>query len=339
MKAVVYRRYGGPEVMELADMPEPGLGVRDVRVAVRAAGLNPVDWKVRSGHLKRAMRLRFPVIAGFDVSGVVTEVGMRARHFKVGDRVYAYVQRGRMGTLAEQVTVERTDVAPMPKSLSFEEAAAVPLAALTAWQCLVDAMKVEPEQRILIHAGAGGVGTFAIQFAKYLGADVATTASEPKHALLRELGADECIDYHAEDFEARGRQYDAVFDTIGGSTLYTSFKVVKPGGTVVSIVSLPDETTARRMGMNSIVRWMLRYLNRKVNAAAGAADARFRAMFVQPSEAQLRRIAALMDEGWVKPVIDSVYPLEAFKDAFAKLETGHATGKIVVRVSEEAADT
>ncbi len=337
MKAVVYKEYGGPEVMELADVPEPGMTVRDVRVEVRAASINPIDYKIRSGQFKRVLRYKLPVVAGFDVSGVVTEVGMRARHFKVGDPVYAYVQHGRMGTLAEQVTIERTDVAPMPKSLSFEQAAAVPLTGLTAWQCAVDAMNLQPGQKVLIHGGAGGVGTFAIQFGKYLGAEVAATASAPKHALLKELGADTCIDYRNEDFAERGRSFDAVLDTVGGSTLYKSFEVVKPGGVVVSIVSLPDEPTARRMGLNPVIRLILRFLNRKIYRAAREAEAGYRFVSVQPSEAQLRRIAGLIDEGHVRPVIDSVYELEDFGKAFAALEDGHATGKIVLRISEEPA--
>lgn len=335
MKAVLYTDYGGPEVMKLGEAPEPGMTVRDVRVEVRAAALNPVDYKIRSGQFKRVLKYKLPVVAGFDVSGIVTEVGMRARHFNVGDPVYAYVQHGRMGTLAEQATIERTDVAPMPKSLSFEEAAAVPLAGLTAWQCLVDAMNVQEGRRILIHAGAGGVGSFAIQFAKYLGAHVTATASESKHTLLRELGAESCIDYRNEDFTAQGRSFDAVLDTIGGGNLYKCFEVVKPGGVVVSIVSLPDEPTARRMGLNPLVRLVLRFLNRKITRAAREADAKYRFVSVQPSEAQLRRIAGLIDEGHVKPVIDSVHDMEDFQQAFAKLEDGHATGKIVVRISEE----
>lgn len=336
MKAVVMKSYGGPEVMELVDLPAPGLWVRDVRIKVYAASINPIDFKIRSGQFKRALKYTLPVPMGFDVAGEVIETGMRATHFDIGDRVFAYVQPGRIGTLAEEITVERTDVAPMPKSLTYEQAAAVPLTALTAWQALVDYIHLAAGQSILIHAGAGGVGTFAIQFAKHLGAHVTATASAPKHALLKELGADECIDYKSQDFTQGGPRFDAVFDTIGGENLMKSFKVVKPGGTVVSIVALPDEPTAKRLGLNWPIRMALRFLSRRITAAAREAKANYRFLSAQPAEAQLRRIAGLIDAGHVRPVIDSVFPLEQFREAFAKLESGHATGKIVIRVRDEA---
>jgi alcohol dehydrogenase len=321
--------------MDLADVAPPEITLRDVKVKIYAASVNPVDYKIRSGKFKRVLKYKLPATMGFDAAGVVTEVGLRARHFKVGKRVYAYVQPGRMGTLAEEIAIERTDVAPMPDSLDFERAAAVPLVALTAWQALVDYIKLKAGQSILIHAGAGGVGTFAIQFAKHLGATVTTTASAPKHALLTELGADECIDYTAADFTEGGARFDAVFDTVGGKTLLDSFRVVKPGGTVVSIVSLPDEATARRFGLGWFARMMLRYMNRPITSAARAANANYRFLSTQPAEAQLRRIGELIDAGEVRPVIDSVFPLEQFREAFAKLEGGHATGKIVIRVRED----
>jgi NADPH:quinone reductase-like Zn-dependent oxidoreductase len=337
MKAVVMNAYGGPEVMELTEVPPPPLYPRDVRVKVYAASINPIDFKIRSGQFKRVLKYTLPLPMGFDVAGEVVETGMRATHFDVGDRVYACVQSGRVGTLAEEITVERTDVAPMPKSLSYEQAAAVPLVALTAWQVLVDHMRLKQGQSILVHAGAGGVGTFAIQFAKHLGARVTATASAPKHAMLKELGADECIDHKSQDFTQGGPRFDAVFDTIGGENLMNSFKVVKPGGTVVSIVSLPDEPTAKRLGLNPLVRFALRFMNRRITAAAKQAQANYRFHSATPAEAQLRRIAEIIDAGHVRPVIDSVFPLEQFREAFAKLESGHATGKIVVRVREEPA--
>ncbi len=337
MKAVVMKAYGGPEVMELSDVPAPPLYPRDVRIKIFAASINPIDFKIRSGQFKQVLKYTLPMPMGFDVAGEVIETGMRATHFDVGDRVYACVQSGRIGTLAEEITVERTDVAPMPKSLSYEQAAAVPLVALTAWQVLVDQMRLKAGQTILIHAGAGGVGTFAIQFAKHLGARVTATASAAKHALLKELGADECVDYRSQDFTAGGARFDAVFDTVGGDNLMKSFKVVKPGGTVVCIVALPDEPTAKRLGLNAFVRLALRFMNRKITAAAKAAQANYRFHSATPAEAQLRRIADLIDAGHVRPVIDSVFPLEQFREAFAKLESGHASGKIVVRVREEAA--
>jgi len=337
MKALIYKDYGGPEQMALSDIGEPQCGQREVKVRVHAAALNPLDFKVRNGALKRALNYKMPLIAGFDVSGVVTEVGLRARHFEVGDRVHAYTGAARPGTCMEYIALDRSDVAPIPKSLSFEQAAAVPLAALTAWQTLNDAMKLKGGEEVLIHAGAGGVGTFAIQLAKILGARVTTTASVGKHALLKELGAAECIDYTKSDFTTLGRKFHAVFDTIGGKTLVDSFKVVKPGGKVVSIVSLPDDATAKKMKIGFVARLFIRHSLRPVNAAARAAKAEYRWLAVTPSEAQLRRIGELIEKGQVKVVVDSVYPLDQFREAFAKLESGHATGKIVLRVREAEA--
>ncbi len=337
MKALIYKDYGGPEVMALTDLPEPQPGQRDVKVRVHAAGLNPVDFKIRNGALRRAVNYKMPLIAGFDVSGEVTEVGLRARHFDVGDRVFAYVGAARPGTCMEYITLDRSDVAPIPKSLSFEQAAGVPLAALTAWQTLHDAIKLKAGEEILIHAGAGGVGSFAIQFARLLGARVTTTASAGKHALLKDLGAAECIDYTKADFTALGRKFHAVFDTVGGKTLIHSFKVVKPGGKVVSIVSLPDAAAAKRMKLGLVARLFIRYALRPVHAAARAAKAEYRWLAVTPSEAQLRRIGEWIDKGQVRVVMDSVYPLEQFGEAFKKLESGHATGKIVLRLRETQA--
>ena len=334
MKALIYKDYGGPEQMTLTEIPEPQAGQRDVKVRVHAAGLNPVDFKVRNGALRRALNYKMPLVAGFDVSGVVTEVGLRARHFEVGDHVYAYTGAGRPGTCMEYISLDRSDVAPMPKLLSFEQAAGVPLAALTAWQVLHDAIKGKAGEEILIHAGAGGVGTFAIQFARHLGARVTTTASAGKHTLLKELGADECIDYVETDFTSLGRKFHAVFDTVGGKTLIDSFKVIKPGGKVVSIVSLPDDAAAKKMNLGLATRLFIRYSLRPVNAAARTAKAEYRWFAVAPSEAQLRRIGDLIDKGHVKVVMDSIHPLDQVHEAFAKLESGHATGKIVLRVRE-----
>ncbi len=337
MKALVYKDYGGPEVMSLTDIPEPPTGQREVKVRVHAAGLNPLDFKVRNGLLRRVLKYKMPLVAGFDLSGEVIEVGLRARHFDIGDRVFAYAGPSRPGTCKEIVCIDRADVAPMPKSLGFDQAAGVPLAALTAWQALHDTIKLKSGQEILIHAGAGGVGTFAIQFARHLGARVTTTASVAKHALLKDLGAAECIDYKTRDFATLGKKFDAVFDTLGGKALIDSFNVVKPGGKVLSIVSLPDDATAKRMNLGLVARLFIRYTLRPVKAAAKAAQAEYRWLSVAPSEAHLRQIGDLIDQGHVKVILDSVYPLDEFSKAYAKLESGHATGKIVLRLREDAA--
>lgn len=308
---------------------------RDVKVKVYVASLNPVDWKIREGHLKRAIQLKFPWIMGQDMAGVVTEVGMRARNLKVGDRVYARVNHLKMGTLTETVSVEKTDVAAMPESLSFEEAASIPLVGLTAWQVIVEIMKIEKGQSIFIHSGAGGVGSFAIQLAKHLGATVTTTASAGNHALLKDLGADEVIDYAQADYTEKGAVYDAVFAIRGDEDLEKSFKLVKPGGIVVGITGLPDDLYAQKSGLGFFVRMFLRYANRKITALAAGAQATYRFHALEPSEAQLRRIAELIDSGEIKPLIDTIYPFEDYAKAFEQLEKGHAKGKIVIRVATE----
>lgn len=336
MKAVITKAYGGPDQMELTDVPEPQLLNRDVRVQVHAASINPVDWKFREGHLKRAYKVTFPWILGQDVAGVVTEVGMRARNLKVGDRVYARVNHLKMGTICEEVTVEKTDIAKMPESLSFEEAASIPLVGLTSWQVLVEIMKVKNGDSIFIHAGSGGVGTFAIQLAKHLGAKVTSTSSAANHDLLRELGADEVIDYHEQDYTDLGPKFDHVFAIRGGEDLMKSFKLAKPQGTVVGITGLPDDTYAKSAGFGFFTRQFLKYANRDVTSAAAQAQAQYRFHALSCSEAQLRRIAALVDEGAIKPVVDSVFSMQDYAAAFAKLEEGHARGKIVIRVRDEA---
>lgn len=335
MKAIAANQYGGPEVLMIQDLPEVEMTPRDVKVKVHAASLNPVDWKIREGHLKQAYALQFPWIAGQDMAGVVTEVGMRARNLKVGDRVYARVNHLKMGTLCETVTVEKTDVAKMPESLSFEEAASLPLVALTAWQVLVEIMNVKGGDSVFIQSGSGGVGTFAIQLAKHLGAIVTTTSSATNHPLLRELGADEVIDYHSEKYTDRGPIFDHVFAILGDAELLNAFKIVKPGGTVVGITGLPDEEYARNAGFGALKRFFLRRMNKPVIEAAAAAQARYKFHALYPSEAQLRTIAGLIDAGTIKPVIDSVYAFDDFKQAFEKLEDGHAKGKIVIRVAAD----
>lgn len=334
MRAVVMTKYGGPEVMELRDVPEPPMAARDVLVEVRAASLNPVDFKIREGQLKAVLKYRLPLTMGNDLSGVVKEAGRSNNRFKPGDKVYARVNKNRIGTFAEYIAVDRADVAPMPPSLSFEEAASLPLVGLTVWQCLKEIMSIKEGQSILIHAGAGGVGTFAIQLAKHIGARVITTASEKNHEFLTELGADEVIDYRNENFVDKLSDLDYVLDTMGGHVLRESFKVVKRGGKVVSITSLPDDKAAVEMGINLVMRMGLKFMNRKVNACAKQAGAEYRFHFMRSSEAQLRQIGDLVESGDIKPVIDSVYPLEDFKAAMAKLEEGHARGKIVLKMRD-----
>src|ERR1700723_2810243 len=244
MRAYVLKHYGGPEGSQLMDVPAPATGPRDILVAVRAAGLNPVDFKFREGKLRAIQRPKLPFVLGNEFAGEVIAVGSDVKRFRVGDRVFARVGKDRAGAFAEQACVDEADAAHMPRNLDFTAAAAVPLAALTALQALRDELGVKPGQKVFISGGAGGVGTFAIQIAKWLGAHVTTTASKRGEALVRSLGCDEVIDYTAQDITKTEARYDAGFDLIGGKTLEQMFEIMKPGTRIVSVAGVPEPQTA-----------------------------------------------------------------------------------------------
>jgi NADPH:quinone reductase-like Zn-dependent oxidoreductase len=328
MKAIVAQRYGGPEVLDLAQRPEPDVGPTDVLVAVRAASLNPLDSKIRNGNVKLVLSLRPPIALGCDVAGVVVAVGARVSRFTAGNEVYARLEEMRMGGLAERVVADESVVALKPARISFAEAAAVPLAALTSLQALRESAALQPGQRVLIHAGAGGVGTFAIQIAKILGLRVATTTSTKNVGFVKALGADEVIDYTKERVSDRVRDLDAVFDTLGASEL-ESLAVVKRGGVVVGIAGLPDVTFSRKRlpWWASAVVWLATAKRRR---AAARASARFAYLFMRPDGTQLAELASWVDAGRLKPIVHRTYPLAQFREAFAELERGRARGKIVV---------
>ena len=335
MRALMLTRYGGPEATELRDdVPAPSAGPREVLVQVRAAGLNPVDFKTRVGKLKVIRRYPLPVVMGNEIAGLVASVGSGVTRFSVGDRVYARLDKDNMGGLAEQAVVHEDHLAKMPASLEFEAAAAVPLAALTALQALRDELRLENGQSVFISGGAGGVGTFAIQIAKHLGAKVATTASPRGEALVRRLGADVVIDYTHQRFEEVLHDYDGVFDLLGGDNLARSFSVVKRGGTVVSIAGIPEPETARRdLGRGSALAalfWIVSFGTRRTAARHGV---RYRYLFMHPSGSDLEAIAALIDAKKIEVVIDQIFPFAKTKEALAYLEGGRAKGKVVVSMS------
>jgi NADPH:quinone reductase-like Zn-dependent oxidoreductase len=332
MRAFVVERYGSNDAVRAVEMPVPAVGHDDVLVQVSAAGVNPVDIKTRDGKMKVVLPHRTPFIFGNEVAGVVTQVGGRVRRFELGDEVYARLPKDRIGAFAEYVAIRDDAVAHKPKTLTMEEAASIPLVGLTSWQALVERANVTSGQKTLIHAGSGGVGTFAIQLAKHLGATVATTASAPTFNLVRGLGADVVIDYRAEDFEIMVRDYDVVFDTLGGRTLEKSIRVLRPGGTLIEIAGPPDPAFAEEIGANPIVALAMRLLSYRVRRMARRARVRYSFLFMRPSGEQLREIGSLIDSGIIRPVIDRVFPFEATKDALAYVESGRAKGKVVVRV-------
>jgi NADPH:quinone reductase-like Zn-dependent oxidoreductase len=309
MKAIRIHNYGGPEVLRHEDAPRPEPQAGEVLVRVHAAGVNPIDWKVREGHMKDFWPHKFPLILGWDLSGAVEELGRGVSRFKIGDEVYSIPDPTRNGAYADYIVVRESELALKPNSLHHIRAAAVPLAALTAWQSLFDTAQLQPGQRVLIHAGSGGVGHFAVQLAKWKGAYVFATASTKNQDLLRKLGVDEPIDYTQQRFENVARNIDIVLDTIGGGTQERSWSVLKKGGVLVSLVQPPSEEKAKELGVRA--------------ALLGA----------QPSGEQLAEIAKIIDSGRLAPVIDRILPLSEVRRAHELSKSGHTHGKIVLRIS------
>src|SRR6476646_2017688 len=312
MKAIRIHSYGGPEVLQYEDAPRPQPQASEVLIRVHAAGVNPIDWKVREVHMKDFWPHKFPLILGWDLSGVVEEVGpgpAAAGRFKIGDEVYGLPDPIRNGAYADYIVVRESQLALKPNSLRHICAAAVPLAALTAWQSLFDTAQLQLGQRVLIHAGSGGVGHFAAQLAKWKGAYVFATASTKNQDLLRKLGVDEPIDYTQQRFEDIARKIDVVLDTLGDETQERSWSVLKKGGNLVSLVQPPSEEKAKELGV--------------------------RAAFVagHPSGAQLAEIAKMIDSGKLAPIIDRILPLCEARRAHELSQSGHTHGKIALRVS------
>ena len=331
MKAFVVDRYGKGSG-RLGQMPEPALRPDDVLVEVHAAGVNPLDAKIRNGEFKLLLPYRLPVILGNEVAGVVLRVGSAVQRFKPGDEIYARPDKDRIGTFAELIAIDEADVALKPKTLGMEETASIPLAALTAWQALVERARLKPGEKVLIHAGSGGVGTIAIQLARQLGARVATTTSSANGDFVKSLGADVVIDYKKDDFENSLRDYDAVLKSLDAQTLRRSLNVLKPGGRLISISGPPDPGFAREMGLNWGVEQVMRLLSHRIRKAAKRRRVSYSFLFMKASGDQLREIGRLIDGRKIRPVVDRVYPFESIADALAHVETGRAKGKVVVRV-------
>lgn len=332
MKAFMIDKYGKPGVVRLADMPEPVLHDDDALVEIHAASINPLDLKIRSGEFKLLLPYRLPLIMGNDCAGVVVRVGARVKRFKVGDEVYARPHQDRIGTFAERIAIKEDGLALKPKTLSIEEAASIPLVGLTAWQALVEKGQLKKGQKVLIHAGSGGVGTFAIQLAKHLGATVATTASAANTDMLKKLGADIVIDYKKDDFATALQGYDLVLDTQGGETLKKSISVLKPGGKVIGIAGPPDADFAEASGAAWLFKLIFGLLSYSVRSAAKRRAASYSFLFMRANGDQLGKIAALIDAGVIRPVIDKVVPFAETKEALAYVDAGRTKGKVVIKM-------
>jgi len=316
------------------DVPAPAPRPRDILIDVRAAGLNPVDFKFRQGKLRAILRPTLPFVLGNELAGDVIAVGSDVKRFRVGDRVFARVAKDRGGAFAEQACVDEIHAAHMPGNLDFTAAAAVPLAGLTALQALRDELDVKPGQRVFISGGAGGVGTFAIQIAKWLGAHVTTTASKRGEALVRSLGCDEVIDYTSQSISEAGRGFDAGFDLIGGKTLEQMFEIMKPGTRIVSIAGLPEPQTATKdLGGRRALAAMFWIISYGIRSRARRSGVSYRYLFMHPSGTDLAQLAELIEPGKLKVVVDKTYPFANISEALAYVESGRAKGKVVVTMS------
>lgn len=330
MRAFFLDGYAKKATLRLGEASEPRIGDKDVLVEVHAAGLNLLDSKIRDGAFKPILPYKTPLVLGHDVAGKVVRVGPAVRRFKVGDEVYSRPRDGRIGTFADYIAIAEDDVAPKPRNLSMEEAAGVPLTALTAWQVLVDRAGLKPGQKVLIHAGSGGVGILAIQLAKHLGASVATTTSAAGADLVRSLGADVVVDYKTEDFAKLLSGYDVVLNSLDSETLERSLAVLKPGGKLISISGPPDPAFAKAQGLNWIIRQVIGLGSRKIRGEARARQVDYSFVFMRADGEQLSRITGLIEAGDIRPVLDRVFPFEELNAALAYIDTGRAKGKVVV---------
>nr|WP_145163749.1 NADP-dependent oxidoreductase [Paenibacillus terrae] len=332
MKAMIINKYGKNVPLVMTEQPMPNIGEHDVLVEIHAASLNPIDYKIKEGKMKILLNYKFPLILGNDFSGVVVKVGSRVNTFKPGDEDYGRPRKNRIGTLAEFIAVHEEDIWLKPENLTFEEAASIPLIGLTTYQAFVDILNLKKGQKILIHAGSGGVGTFAIQLAKLMGAFVATTASEKGYELVKSLGADLIINYKKENFEEILNGYDAVLDTLGGEALDKSFRILKPGGQIVSISGMPSARFGREAKLGWVKTTILSIASRKIKAHEKKSQTTYHFLFMKPSGEQLKVIKGYIEGGLIKPIIDKVYLLKDAEQAFHYLESGRAKGKVVIRI-------
>ncbi len=332
MKALILKKYGALDQIVFADIPKPALKPDEILVRVHAVGLNPIDNMIPTGGFKAILRLKLPATLGSDLAGEVTEVGSRVTRFKAGDAVFASIFDLGTGSLAEFAVVPESAAALKPSNLDFVQAASIPMVGLTAWQALKERAQVRRGQKVFIPAGSGGIGTFAIQLARHLGAKVGTTTSTANVELVRSLGADEVIDYKKQEFEDVLRDYDVVLGTVRGDSLKKSLQILKSKSSVVSLVGPPDAAFARARGMNFFMKAVFGFLSRSIIRNASKRGARYSFLFVHPDGKQLAEIGGLLQAGKIRPVIDRVFPFDQAKEALAYLEKGRAKGKVVVQI-------
>ncbi|MBA1427993.1 NADP-dependent oxidoreductase [Pseudomonas orientalis] len=329
MKAFFIDRYGKQDG-RIGQVPDPAVGVNDVLIQVHAASVNPLDSKISTGEFKLILPYRFPLILGNDLAGVVVRTGASVTRFKPGDEVYARPPESRIGTFAELIAVNENAVAFKPSNLNMAEAASIPLAALTAWQVLVETAQVKKGQKVLIHAGSGGVGTLAIQLAKHLGAFVATTTSTANVEWVKALGADVVVDYKQQDFANELRDFDVVLNSLGSDVLEKSLKVLKPGGQLISLSGPPTAQFAQAQGLSWVLGQVMRLLSSGIRRKARKRGVSYAFLFMHADGRQLQHVTALIEAGVIKPVIDRSFPFESTAEALRYVDQGRAKGKVTI---------
>ncbi|PKO24806.1 MAG: NADPH:quinone oxidoreductase [Betaproteobacteria bacterium HGW-Betaproteobacteria-8] len=332
MKAFILKRYGKSDQLEFADIPQPAIKPNEMLVQVHAVGLNPVDYMIPKGTFKPILKFQLPATMGSDLAGIVVEVGSRVTRFKPGDAIFASIFDLGTGALAEFAVVPESAAAIKPENLDFVQAASIPMVGLTSWQALKERAGLMSGQKVFIPAGSGGIGTFAIQLSKHLGAKVGTTTSTGNVDLVRSLGADEVIDYKKQEFEDVLRDYDLVLGTIRGDGIEKSLRILKPKSRVVSLIGPPDAAFARARGMNFIMKFVFGLISGKIIRQARKRNVEYSFLFVHPDGRQLAEIGKLLEAGHILPVIDKVFPFDQTKEALAYLEKGRVKGKVVVSV-------
>ncbi|HSI96272.1 MAG TPA: NADP-dependent oxidoreductase [Methylophilaceae bacterium] len=335
MKALILKRYSKADQIAFADIPRPAIQPDEMLVQVHAVGLNPIDYMIPKGTFKPILRFRLPITMGSDLAGVVVEVGSRVTRFKPGDSVFASTFDLGTGALAEFAAVPESAAAIKPENLDFVQAASIPMVGLTSWQALKERANLQPGQKVFIPAGAGGIGTFAIQLAKHLGAKVGTTTSTGNVDLARSLGADEVIDYKKQEFEDVLQDYDVVLGTVRGDGIEKSLQILKPNSRVVSLIGPPDAAFARARGMNFFMTFVFGLISGKIIRQARKRGIEYSFLFAHPDGRQLAEIGVLLEAGRIRPVIDKVFPFDQAKEALAYLEKGRAKGKVVVQMAKD----
>ncbi len=331
MKAFFIDRYG-KQNGRIGELPDPAVGVHDVLIQVHAASVNPLDSKIRTGEFKLILPYTFPLVLGNDLAGVVVRAGSAVKRFKPGDEVYARPPEDRIGTFAELIAVNENALALKPSNLDMTEAASVPLAFLTAWQALVETAQVKKGQKVLIHAGSGGVGTFAIQLAKHLGAFVATTTSTANVEWVKALGADVVIDYKQQDFATELHDFDVVLNSLGTDVLKESVEVLKPGGQLISLSGPPTAEFAQEQGLSWMLRQVMRLLSNGIRRKARKHGVSYTFLFMRADGVQLQKITSLLEAGAIKPVIDRSFPFESTAEALRYVEQGRSKGKVTITI-------